>query len=415
MSNQNKFSIICNFTRSYDKSHIKNNRIHLISSNLIIDSETSDLLIENAYKLFNGNLLNPYAQQNEIFYIFNVEEDNLFNNSNTDYEINAHKNICIIHISLDRLIWFLGLNIKTDKNDIFSNVFGDLEQKNKDFENICQNSIFIFSNQLWSTILLKFKLNNIDISGGSSPKRHILQTVDYLLIHQFQILTPFINYKRILEIIYKSSKNPILSSSLPIDFYNTFLINKENILNYLVKDINNYPNINNIKLIVNEEFNNENSTSLLNIIINNLKLVVNLLIKDLIKPKENEIENLNKENERIKSDMSTILSELNNIEEVNIKSTRYMSNKEKKRFKKERTLINQNKNNEDYLTKLKLKIFKFEAEIEKNNQEIDSILNDINKFRESINNYSVLELYNKHNSSKINYQKSSYKLKKYKT
>ena len=113
--------------------------------------------------------------------------------------------------------------------------------------------------------------------------------------------------------------------------------------------------------------------------------------------------------------MSTILSELNNIEEVNIKSTRYMSNKEKKRFKKERTLINQNKNNEDYLTKLKLKIFKFEAEIEKNNQEIDSILNDINKFRESINNYSVLELYNKHNSSKINYQKSSYKLKKYKT
>ena len=52
--------------------------------------------------------------------------------------------------------------------------------------------------------------------------------------------------------------------------------------------------------------------------------------------------------------MSTILSELNNIEEVNIKSTRYMSNKEKKRFKKERTLINQNKNNEDYLTKLKL-------------------------------------------------------------
>ena len=110
--------------------------------------------------------------------------------------------------------------------------------------------------------------------------------------------------------------------------------------------------------------------------------------------------------------MSSIVSELNNIEEVNIKSTRYMSNKEKKRFKKERTLINQYKNNDNYLTNLRLKIFNFEAEIDKNNQEIDILLKDINKFIESINNYSVLELYNKHNSSKINYQKSSYKFKK---
>lgn len=63
--------------------------------------------------------------------------------------------------------------------------------------------------------MLKFKLNGIDVSGGSSPKRHILQTVDFKLVKFLNYL--YANDSSTPEQIYKGLYSEILSSSIPLD------------------------------------------------------------------------------------------------------------------------------------------------------------------------------------------------------
>ena len=56
-------------------------------------------------------------------------------------------------------------------------VCSDKYKKNKDFDAVISNSLFIFNNLYWSNMILTFKMSGYDISGGTEFKRHLLCTL----------------------------------------------------------------------------------------------------------------------------------------------------------------------------------------------------------------------------------------------
>lgn len=225
----NNFAIIGSFTRSFDTSHNENNRIHLISSICLIKQKEMDLI---------GEFLNGYKStySEKMFYVF-IISPNL--NKYVKEEIYNLDNLVIIRIGINV---FLENLIFTDKSgSLFENIFGSLNLKSKDFDVISQQSVFIFLNQMWSNILLNFKINKVDVSGGSISKRHILHSVDYQLV--LHLLKIFDESKIMSNIVYNSLKDPILSSSIPLNYYKIFLDRVINISNMKVKDIYNISSI----------------------------------------------------------------------------------------------------------------------------------------------------------------------------
>src|SRR5579863_2718112 len=136
----NNFIICACFARSFDEFHVKNKKIHLISS--IVSFEDNIESIENS--LENLNSWSVYSR--EIKYLFvvlevkNVEgyEDQIQLNRNY---INLLKleNLVVIFVSIDQLIGHLSFTIKN--NELFENIFGNKDLKAKDFDNIYQNSL----------------------------------------------------------------------------------------------------------------------------------------------------------------------------------------------------------------------------------------------------------------------------------
>lgn len=146
-----KFAILANFTRSFDKSHIDSNRIHLISSVCLFKGREVDLLLNFIY---NRSQLNQY----KLLYVFVIQPKEYFEGK--EHEIIEKNGIILVMISIEKLIFHMGL---TNKNDeLISNLFGDLELESKDLDSLSSDTIFIFYNIMWSNIVLKFKINNID-------------------------------------------------------------------------------------------------------------------------------------------------------------------------------------------------------------------------------------------------------------
>jgi len=106
-------------------------------------------------------------------------------------------------------------------NDFITEILGAKESTKKNFDSICQDSVFIFRNIDWSNLIFLFKLKGIDISGGSNTKRHMLSTVDATLKEFLDLFygynTNFINK----HIIYESFKNKdaYLSSHINLNSY----------------------------------------------------------------------------------------------------------------------------------------------------------------------------------------------------
>ena len=187
--NTNNFGILANFTRSFDNYHNENDRIHLTSSICLI-KENEFIRLINLFK-------NKEIYSDEIFYIFVLSPSS----SNTQKVLTIKlENILIVYLSIND---FLSHLVFTNKNNqIFESIFGNFDLKNKDFDVLSQQSIFLFINQMWSNILLNFKIHKVDISGGSTPKRHILQTVDFGLLRA--LINIFNEDKLINKIIYDS-------------------------------------------------------------------------------------------------------------------------------------------------------------------------------------------------------------------
>lgn len=207
----------------------------------------------------------------------------------------------IIITTIENLISHLGLTGKND--ELLSNVLGGLGSSSLNSNNVIQKSLFIFSNQMWSNILLKFKINNIDISGCSSAKRHILQTVDYQL--SLFLSRAFKSHYTIQELLYNSYKDPILSSTIPIEYYKNYNLYypglKSDLINSRAADINEIPfKINNILKIDNGLLNSAYFRYYEGIFIDNFKLTVQMLILDIEDRLTQDIEDFKKEKRRFR-------------------------------------------------------------------------------------------------------------------
>lgn len=308
LHNNENFAILANFARSFDCHHNDSNRIHLISSLCLIKPNEMSLVNE---------FLKNYSSwdDDEMFYVFIISPNS---NNQTNKDITYKDNLCIIQLTINELISHLGF---TDKNNqIFENVFGDLNLKFKKFDVISQQSIFIFIDQMWSNILLNFKINKVDISGGSTPKRHILQTVDYqLVLHMLKI---FKDRKIIKNMIYNSFSDPILSSSVPLNYYENFLNNIINIYNIKVKDIEIIPSIikNSINNNESELFNN-NYLSYVEIVTSNFRIAIEMLVMDIINSIKYDLDKLNNTKNVYSSDLNSFLFKKSSIENIDSIST----------------------------------------------------------------------------------------------
>jgi hypothetical protein len=212
---EDKLLLAC-FARSYDEVHIKSERIHLACS--VVMSSYNISFYEIDYSFLKEKM--ERGMYRSTYYVFNVVDE--YNNKHNlplidlfdDIKNNeAIENIegCVrfINIGLEALLTMLvdDGNKFNITNDFITNIFGDKESTKKNFDSICQDSVFIFRNIRWSSIVLLFKLKGIDISGGTSSKRHLLSTVDATLKEFLDLFygynTNFINK----HIIYESFKN----------------------------------------------------------------------------------------------------------------------------------------------------------------------------------------------------------------
>ena len=126
---------------------------------------------------------------------------------------------------------------KTNENsnffiDLFNN---DTNNTSSNQEKMYNQSLFIFKNITWSNIVLKLKINNINISGGSSSNRHILTTSDILLSHYLSLIVAH-NRDVLVVLGYSSYKyhkeilsNPFgisMNSFIPALLFNNAFIHK---------------------------------------------------------------------------------------------------------------------------------------------------------------------------------------------
>lgn len=381
-------AIIANFARSFDKSHNDRNRTHLISSICLVKGQN---LVQLEQIILNGES----GELGDISYVFILLPKELM--VDNDFSKKSIGDLEIIITTIENLISHLGLTGKND--ELLSNVLGGLGSSSLNSNNVIQKSLFIFSNQMWSNILLKFKINNIDISGCSSAKRHILQTVDYQL--SLFLSRAFKSHYTIQELLYNSYKDPILSSTIPIEYYKNYNLYypglKSDLINSRAADINEIPfKINNILKIDNGLLNSAYFRYYEGIFIDNFKLTVQMLILDIEDRLTQDIEDFKKEKGDLESKISTLNYEINKIENINNISTKHMSNKEKKEMKKENKEMNQILQSSDYVSSREHQIKFIYNKIENIDGKLINKNKELDDFIKNKQDYTILELNNYH-------------------
>lgn len=313
-------AILACFTRSYDNHH-KNN-LHLITS--IFYKEN---LKEEELRKYHDNVM-KLTKTNEIIYVFIVDLEE----RDVEYEMRVnYERFKLININLANLTGYL--NIPRKENSLFERIFGKTTLKTKDFDNLYQNSLFIFRGIMWSSVVLSFRMNGVNISGGSISTRHILSSVNFQLLMNLFYFE--IDPTMIKKMTYDSSKLSILSNTIPLDLLgNLELIYKDldHLKGFNYKKISQYIKD---KYFINypEQGNLEKFLYFLN---KNYKISFHILSTNISIAFEEKIQNLKEqlkyiENEQI--DINRNIEELTNLEYI---STKNMSNKKKKLLKKER-------------------------------------------------------------------------------
>nr|QWO71425.1 RNA polymerase [Termitomyces sp. T73sscA] len=168
---------------------------------VLFHSIYAKLYTKNFYSVDEGR--DPWLDEDQWV---SVSEDKSF-------VVRSDFNVISIFICLDD---FVGRYNMIRNNKLLEAIFGNKEDKEKNKELLWQNSLFIFYNYMWSSIVLKFKLNGIDISGGSTTKRHTLKTVQYDLMENLRYMYPQEEFKHIL---FYSQIDPSLKSTIPLEEY----------------------------------------------------------------------------------------------------------------------------------------------------------------------------------------------------
>jgi len=347
--------IMACFCRSFDEVHLNKDKYHLISS--IVYSPVVFSASEYGERIAR-------RCSDDIYYIFvvyaNEIEKGIFKSEKSLQGMYSNR-VIVMEMTVDEIIDNIFIN---NGSEYFLNLFGTFNQRNKDFDSICPNSLFLFVGMVWSTVILLFKLRGIEISGGCGSKRHILSTIDFQLNNFLEDI--YGDRKLIKTIIYNSLKNSILSNSVPLNLYKSCL------------DINQkfYPQqFQDIDTLV-KHFNVKNEPTPLTIldnylskfIINNYYKTFNLLVDNYMSIIQIGIINLTIKIEELKNR----LSELKSIE-----TNEDLSNVQ---FKGENLLRNRNS------------ILDCENEIKNLNSQKSKKENELKQFLDNKTKFSIVEL-----------------------
>lgn len=339
--------ILACISRSFDKHHVENGKIHLVSSIIFVKEIKLGDYIRHINRIDNTKMhylfiILPYAVK---------------------MRSEVKNNLTIYLITLEEFIE----NYKNKENQLFIELFGSLELKSKSLDSVYQESLFVFCNTDWHNIVLKFKIEDVNLSGGSISGRHILDSVSYQLSNNLNYLFDY-NSEVIKNLLYINKKQPNLKNEISLEFYKKYQSYKEKqLLDLKYQDIENLQIKDSTELNMDEEFKvlKHNLYLSFNLLVDNIKKNLNFERKII----NDELIFLNKERDFI----SYIVDKIENINDVN---TRGMSNKAKKIFKKERTAVNNKDPN-------KLK------EHEKNKEELQSLQNQIKNLEEKINKREI--------------------------
>lgn len=183
MESTNTLYTLVNMSRSFDKYHVDKNRIHLVSS----------VFCTNKFELTED------TKFSSVHYIIRIE----FKDSKL-FDIIEHNSNCIeFRISIVYLIenFLMSINNRIEGFESFLQILiGNYFEIEKTNHSLLNNVLFVYQDITWSTIQLIFRLINIDVSGGSISKRHMISTAEYNLSRILYTL----DYR--LEDIYNSSK-----------------------------------------------------------------------------------------------------------------------------------------------------------------------------------------------------------------
>lgn len=429
----NDFAIIASFARSLD-NQLERDRIHLVSSCLFIGGTDYAYFAHQMDYIMNSN--NPdlgedlykYEGNNTVIedlnYVFIVTLNRIESNPRilTRYD----ENKVYIFMTLDQFLILIGVNLSLPfEATLFENVFGDIGLKSKDFDSISQQSIFIFVNFIWSSVVLKFKLNNIDISGGSITKRHVLQTVD-IQLYRFMLELFHSDYSSIKYIVYNSLKNPILNSSISMDYYKEFLDYQSSMSDMTVKDIMDMPvyplqklpdrgidkDIENVEFISQYNTNNR-SENLRHIVVTNLKTVIYTYLEELKRLFQFRIDYLNQAKTELEIKYNSINDKYNlGIVNNNITTNNsIISNKDRTEINNKIKDVIKNDNKNKFINGSQIELTKISKDLDLVNQELIEINKLLFSFIDEHDDYSfnkILELFRKISSS-INKNKPKFK------
>lgn len=232
---EGNFKILACFTRSFDENHKQKEMIHLISSVVLcrysLNYKLSANFIQESLELYrNYNYSSIYCNfYNKNLYIFEiVEEREDFFDLKNPYCITELGQLTIIKLPITSLLGIIKLerdNLHINEN-FLSEIFGNFQDSEKKFDLIAGNSLFIFTNKTWSNIVLYFKMMGVNISGGTSPNRHLLNTVDATLKDFLDILfccnSEFIK-KYIIYESQKTTSKELVISSIPLNSYKNWI------------------------------------------------------------------------------------------------------------------------------------------------------------------------------------------------
>ena len=172
--NDGRFNILACFTRSYDENHKDKGMIHLISSAVLCNYELNyELASEYHFNLFSKQDPNDESIRlinNNYYHIIEVVNDDLDLDDYTNYyrqynyECYHKRQLKIIKIPLSLIVGVIsGKNVHIDET-ILNNLFGEINDSKKNLELVGNNTLFIFNNLTWSSIVLYFKLMGV-LSG----------------------------------------------------------------------------------------------------------------------------------------------------------------------------------------------------------------------------------------------------------
>jgi len=428
------FKILACFTRSFDEHH-DNNNIHLIASTVLVRDNFNYQPLFNSLDSPNGGkkyyvvdiydngIFNPTPS---LDFIKLIESPNRTVNYNRYTDVEKYGYLSINLNDLFRIDRDNDIDAHTDEDktkyfirDIFYKCI-DTKSENQ----IYTQTLFVFNNITWSNIVLKFKIHNIDVSGGGTTKRHILSSTDILLSTFLNKIFQY-DHDFILNLGYKTYKDEkeVMSSRIPLNTYKAYLDNFPEI-----KKLNSHSNsiFNEIKLIIESKRSSDDALVndvLVRILANNLLISRNLIVRQLILHTKTELmDSIGTRYYRRRSELYTLEEQFDKFDT----STKYMSVKSKKKLKKERTeLIKTGIDPDDTyikITKMRVEVSNLEKAYNLKIRELSNKLKDINKlnFEELFKKYdkfnqkeylSTRTIFNKYQT----FTKPFYQMRRYST